>query len=343
MCQVFQENYANFINGNGLNTTNNTSDVIPSLVLFSDSPCAGTFYPSKGGTFISNPFDVGQTIMEASWNFTVASFFIPFNFRMVVMTSSSGNNTSTFIGPYYVEDTSQIDWQFLVGLGTPSFTDMRSDPIGSIFLNTVLDWQSGCLLPMCMGSPQFIGPYVLSRFFPQTARCDAFMTNTWCAQHLQNTECGCFAELPAVQAKALRLQVNLPLICFGEQCALTRTYKTNQMMSQSCNLTICQQTINQTKGIIDAGQDIIFCGGSFFNSQGTLPVLPTATPLPAPVNPRPSEEEFYTWIILGVAAVLFILVIYLLFNPIHKSSSAETEMRLQRIAFEREKSQANKT
>ncbi len=310
MCDSFFTNYVDAING----FTDQTTDLVPSMIFFSHNNCGSFFTPSYDGTFVTNPFSQGQTLSISG----SPCFFIPWNFKEVVFTSNAGR-TSTLFGPFLSVDTTSIFWQNNNGAGND--IDMFRDPIQSVRFVTILDWTSQALLPMCMGVTNFIGEYPLSRFFPQSGRCDAFMANTWCTKFLQNTECSCFAELPGIEAKANQYQVNLPVICFGQNCSLQKSYKTNNMLSTPCNISICQQRINQAPGIVNTSTDTIYCGGQFFNQSGQIPGQPSATPLPAPTNPTSSGTPFYTWIMLGVAGVLFIVLIFLLFAEKPKKDS----------------------
>jgi len=56
------------------------------------------------------------------------------------------------------------------------------------------DWERE-VKEMCMGNTRFIGAFPLTRYSPQSERCDYFMTNVWCSAnsvHLGSEECGCF-------------------------------------------------------------------------------------------------------------------------------------------------------
>ena len=312
MCETFFSQYLSFING--------PSQPVPSLMLFASTDCNAPQYPvGPGGStdFVSNPFSAGQTITHANWKVAgqlgdnnIAAFFVPFNFITVKMRSAGGRE-STIQGPFFQANTSNLNWQN--NLLQPTFADMYSDPIDSMTFTYMMDWPSQALVTMCMGGTNYIGSFPITSWAPQTSNCDTFMTNVWCPDNINRTECACFKELPAIEAKSLEYKVNLPVICFGQQCATLRTYKTNGMLSSPCNLTICLQTISESPGIIDVSTNVIFCGGSFFNSSGVIPTQPTVTALPAPTEPD-DGTPFYVWIMLAAAGILFLVLIFLLFS-----------------------------
>lgn len=312
MCESVQQNYAAFINGE----TDVTADLIPGLLLFQNTQCGGAFFPSSNGGFVTNALTQGQVLTSAgSWSAAfsghIQSFDIPFNFHSVSFTSVAGR-TSAFIGPYFTDDVSQLNWQNNNAKGND--TDMATDPIASVTVSALLTWASQAVEPMCMGENFFIGPYSLNRYLPQSARCDYFMTNTWCAQYPNNSECSCFKDQVTVEQKSQALGANLPVICFGQDCATTTSYKTQAMLAMPCNLTVCEQAIRSSPGIFNEGQETIFCGGQFFTPTASL-----ATPSVSPVSSSSTSSAstttpFYTWLLLSIAAVLFVLLIYMLFS-----------------------------
>jgi hypothetical protein len=313
MCQALQQNYASYINLQ----SDLTTDKIPGILLFGGTQCSGAFYPNLSGSFTSNTFTSGQTIVSSTWTGSgvlggnIASFDIPFNFHSVLFTSVAGR-TSTFIGPYYTTNTANVNWQ--QNNAATIDNNMFSDPVASVTFNIITDWPNQNVQPMCMGRSSYIGPYALTRFLPQSDRCDYFMLNTWYKQHPTNPENACFAELPAIQQKSTDLQVSLPVTCFGEKCSSTKAYRTFSMLSQPCNLTICQQTIHSSPGVFNSSTDTIYCGGQFFSATSDLPALPSVSPI-STSSVTSTDTPFYTWLMLAVSAVLFLLLIYLLFAP----------------------------
>jgi len=350
MCDAVFQEYANAING----FTSTTSDVVPGLLLFSTTQCGGVKFPNVGGVgFESNQYSSNDMLTAATYTPILLgnpiSFFIPFTYKLVTMKSTTGGFTSQFVGPFFTTDASLLAWQT-----DPAGSNMVANPIAEIFFNDILIWAppvvstpspvSQALLPQCLGKLEFLGPFSLVRFTPQSERCDAFMTDTWCAEGtttLNNEECSCFKELPDIEQKSEDLGVALPVICFGEKCATENTYKTLMMLSRPCNLTICQQTVSSTPGIINEGQDTVFCGGQFFKQNGQI-ANPSVSPIPGPSNPTSGEEApFYVWIMLGASGILFLVLVYLLFAapPKHGSSILR---QIRKIAQARKSSRATR-
>jgi len=312
--------YANNINNNNGSDSAST-DVVPCLQLFSADSCNTdqTTYP---GITVSNPFTQGQTITNGvAWSFTVVGFFIPFNFSVVTMTSTTGGYTVTYHGPYYVVNTANWTWP-----GSNNTSTMRANPIATITFGTILDWDSSLVL-QCMGNVQSIAQYPLTRYMGQGARCDYFMSTDWCvAPRLANTECGCFKDLPTVEAEATRLGVSLPVICFGEACATGNTYRTFAMQQFPCNLTICSQIVKESPGIVDTSTNTVFCGGQFYNSLGSV-VAPSISVTSSAIASQ-AASSWYTWVMLGASGLIMIVLVALLFvkRP-EKQSSLLTQIR----------------
>jgi len=328
MCESVFANFANAING----VSDLTQDLVPSPLLFSGTQCGGVFYPNSGGSFLSNPFQTGDTITGTNWGSLIPgqilSFFIPFNVQSVTLQSVAGR-TSTFLGPFSLSDVSSIVWQ--KNGANPADENMFNDPIQSFAFNQIANWLTESVYNMCNGRTSFVSGFPLTRYAPQSDRCDAFMTNEWCPAHPTNIECGCFSDLVVIQQKSKELGVNLPVLCYGESCALKPTYKTSAMLTQQCSVTICQQTINSTPGIINAGNDTIFCAGQFFNEHGSIPLPPNVVPAPAADVAGPKSTPFYVWIMVGMSAILFILLIFLLFGSRPKKVSKNILTQLQEL------------
>lgn len=311
MCDAWSENYAAQINT--FNST--TSDLQPTLVLFGSTDCGGTFFPEALSQVPSNPFVQAQRLVAGiDFALVPASLYIPFNFFTVVMTSQSGTYSSTFLGPVTLPNLTLVRWQ--TPASATANPTMASDPIHTITFSALQPWTSS-LFEMCMGETRYVDAFPLSRYYPQSERCDYFMSQQFCNNPVNQANnpgpCACLIEEPGLEAESKKLGVTLPVVCFGEGCATERSYKTNNMMSQPCNLTICQQIISSTPGIINEGQDTIFCGGQFYKANGTI-VAPSLTPLPAPSNQQQEGTPFYVWIMLGVSAVLFVVLVVLLFT-----------------------------
>lgn len=334
MCDQLFENYASAVNS----YESATSDLIPGLLLFTGSQCSEGMFPSAGGgsfNFASNTYtsasDPIQRGVTEGWDFVVSSFFIPFNFKLVTFQNAAKTRTSQFVGPFFTTDTRLLNWQ-----SVEEEVSLASDPVTFIYFTDILDWPSQALQPMCLGTLEFIGPFSLTRFTPQSQRCDTFMTDTWCdpdTPRIDNVECSCFKELPDIEQKSKELGVDLPVICFGIECATRESYKTLGMLSKPCNLTICQQTINATPGIVNQGTDTVFCGGQFFQQNGNL-VQPTVTAIPGPPAKITKEDApWYVWIMLGASALLFLVLVYLMFGS-SRTKGSSISRQIQRIARE---------
>lgn len=326
MCDQIFQNYAAAING----VDDPNTDLVPTVLLFSGLDCTGTQYPQVGGQgFVTNTFTSGSGVGPIGPSFGgpvpffVQSFIIPFNFGSARFNDQTGK-LSTFIGPFFTTNTNLLSWQ------NDTNSSMYNVPIYAIRFVTVLDWPSQGVLPMCMGRAQTMGPFALNRYTPTSDRCDTFMSTTWCSANINNEECSCFRELPAIEQKSADLKVDLPVICFGTSCATLRTYKTNGMLSKPCNLTICQQTVNATPGIINAGTDTVFCGGQFYTENGDI-APPSVSPLPSPGGTTTDQgTPFYVWIMLGVSGLLFLVLIYLLFAQ-RKGTQSSILRQIQKI------------
>ncbi len=297
------------------------------MVLFNSTLCGGSYYPQDAGGVQSNPFSQNQTITSADWLFNIESIIIPFNFIIVNLTSEASvgdgkdAETTSFLGPTFLPDLSLVRWQ-KSPVSPPPYMNASGHRIASINFQSIRPWDFS-VFEQCMGEPQYIGVFPLSRFNGQSQRCDTFMPTQWCVgANLQQyaTECACIIEEPTIEAESKQLGVALPVICFGEGCATGFSYKTNNMLSKPCNITVCQQTISSTPGIVNEGTDTVFCGGQFYNSKGTL-AQPSVTPIPPPSNAQQEGTPFYVWIMLGVSAVLFAVLIYLLFSEAPKKDT----------------------
>ncbi len=316
MCEAFQQNYAVAVNG----FASDTSDLVPTMVVFDSTQCDGQHFPSDATPIPpTNPFVQTQTLHSADWGgFTIQSLVVPFNFVIVELVSVAGN-TAQLLGPTFLPDLGLVRWQ----TGGTKPPTMTADPIATIQFASVSNWDFQ-VFSQCMGDLQFIGTTPLTRFTGQSERCDTFMPTQWCVGNnltLYPNQCSCIVELPEIEAESQKLGVDLPVICFGQTCATTASYKTNNMMSKPCNITVCQQTISSTPGIINEGQDTVFCGGTFFNAAGNI-VAPSITPLPPPSNAQQAGTPFYVWIMLGVSAILFAVLIYLLFSEKPKKETS---------------------
>ncbi len=326
MCEATFLRYADAIN----DVLDSNTDLEPGPLLYSGVDCTQSQYPTNSGIdFVSNTLTSGSVIQRnvtAGWNFVATSLFFPFNFREVKLENEAKSQSSTLIGPFFISDLSTVRWQ-----SDPSASaTLLSDPVTYITFVTVMNWTQQALVPMCMGKREFIGPYPLSRYYPQTNRCDEFMANVWCPSALSNPECACFQDQPGVISKGESLGVVLPVLCFGEDCATRDSYKTQQMLDAPCNITVCQQTINSTPGIVNEGEDVIFCGGRFYNQEGSV-AAPSISPIDQSTQVPEAAAPFYVWIMLGVSGILFLVLVYLLFGRPPKNDGSSILKQLKKI------------
>lgn len=308
MCDDTLENYRDAIDA----VSDPHSDLVPTLLFFSEPNCAGSFEPNSGGDFVTNPYTIDTYAIPLG---AFKSFFMPFNFLEVTFTR--GALTSTFQGPYTEINISNQVWQ---SDATSSWADF---PPTQFQVKELNGWLTQAVVTMCTGKPEFIDDFPLRRYLPQSERCDTFMQSTWCQgkTRLNTDTCACFEELPAIEAKSKEVGVNLSVRCFGFKCATTDAYATFNMLNQPCNLTVCEQLIQESPGVIDSATNTVFCGGQFFNQQGVVP-NPSTSPIPSvSSNVSPDATPFYTWIMVGAAGLIFVVLVVLLFLPQTKKKS----------------------
>jgi len=176
---------------------------------------------------------------------------------------------------------------------------------------------SSVIFSMCTGQKRLIGPYPLSRYDPQGSVCDAYM-QTYCNQPANQSQevCGCFEDQKTLAVQEEKLKVALPVTCFGTKCAKGKAYKTSNMTTLPCNLTVCQQTITTAPGVFNDSDTYLYCGGSFFDRAGESTTYnPTVSPVvPSDTTDPSAQTDLYTWILFGISAVMFLLLIFLLFG-----------------------------
>lgn len=316
MCDALLEAYTGAINNHAIIT----EDLVPSILLFTDYNCGGIMTPSVNGTFQTNPYTTNQTVAISN----VKSFFIPFNFKQVIF-NGEGSVKLTVFGPRFVSDVRTLNW-------TSGDSWEKKLPL-SVQFKEVTEWNHE-LLGMCHGDAQTIGAFSLTRYQGGTPRCDEFMENTWCVGTAAKTrtECNCFEDLPKVQAKSKEVGVNLPVTCFGQACATTNAYRTNAMLLERCNLTLCEQIVKESPGVINEGEDTIFCGGRFYTETGEEPSATTTVTDDDAVDLTSQDDApYYVWVMLGVSAVLFFVLIYLLFSPASRQQRSSNRSILQQL------------
>lgn len=321
LCKSQLREYAVFLN----NANDNKSDNVPFLLTWNDYQCKGTYYPRSGSSYNSKTLNEGQVYPTSEISTDFHSLFIPFNIRRVTFSDTKigtklGTNRISFHGGTLIEDIRKYTWN-----GTMNRLNEKSFQWFQI--EDQLDWENEAVSQMCMGYDFTIGSYHLSRYEPHKPRCDYFMSEQFCGKGTVRREvleeCACFRESEKVNEKTLGTGIALPVTCFGETCSLGRSYKTQQMIVIPCSFTVCEQNISQ--GNVNAqGESTIYCNGQMYDTQGK----PKATklndnsidqkePIVAKTQVVETSESFYTWIILGVSGVLFLLLIFLLFSPIN--------------------------
>jgi hypothetical protein len=330
MCDAFLQNYSSSIN----NVADPTTDLQPTLLLFQNPDCTGNFSPRdpNTGEVTNNTLQENVTYAVAMSN--PAGFFVPFNIG-VVRFDDGGVNTLTVLGPTTVSDTSLIFWD-----GT-SIT-LKDNPIQYFTVLELRDWETGFLHPMCMGRIHTVGPNRLIRFEPARQRCDYFMQNQFCINDRLTGEetCGCYNDLVSVKERSVELGVDLPVLCFGEKCATTNTYKSNSMLSKPCNITVCEQKIQESGGNLLTGNDAIFCAGHFFGNTGEL--TPSVTPVLVSnaLDQDSGGTPYFVWILLGVSAVLFLFLAFLMFSKRPPKSKSNLDKLKQYLKSQRPKNNA---
>jgi len=314
MCDAFINSYAAQLNGSPDRTADNPG-LIPTIVLFSGTDCTGQMYPTTEGVIGNKDYSTKTTLP-----FTVKSFYVPFNYSAVTFTAAS--NSLTLNGPFIGRDVSLLAWN-------KSFNSQTLDGLPPQYVQgTPLDYEQEVVFPGCMGKHQILENSLLRYLQPQTAYCDDYMENKHCTLLLSSDECSCFRELLFVEKLSEQVRdnvrINFPVICFGPDCATKRSYKTLAMVQDPCNLILCRSTIKETPGIFNDSQDQVFCGGQYY-TESTPISIPSAIPLPSPQPVQNGNEKsapFYIWIMIGISALLFMLLIYLFFTapPSHKAS-----------------------
>jgi hypothetical protein len=312
MCEAALQNYASFIN----NFQDVTSDAIPTILFFGYTNCTSTIFPvdPQNAGFTNFTYPIGTNFLVPTPIIPVRSFYIPFNVEEVIFISQN-NDSSTFQGPILIADTSLTNWQ------TGSITStMLQVPIKSIEIVSMRNWNES-VLNMCMGQIHGIGSNSLSRYAPASQRCDYFMEQQFCTNEVLTTDpaCGCFLDLIDVKVMSAELGVDLPVLCFGKTCALERTYKSNSILSKPCNMTICQQLLQFSDGVISGNSNAqLICSGHFFDNVSDL-----AVPTPSPISDYtaaapPTDSPYFIGIMIAISVVLFGLLAFLMFTNTKK-------------------------
>lgn len=303
MCEAVLERYASEINA----VDDDNVDVIPSILLFSGKDCAGSMWPNNGGADFptTNPFANGSTTAVPLDSQAVGSILIPFPFHTVKF--SDNVTTLPISGPFTILDMADV------GLTT----------VKTIEIVDSSDWNSVVLPSACGGTLKRIGKYGLTRYQPQTSRCDAFMTNlcNTATNPAANPLCGCFVDETDLENRVQTLGVNLPVTCFGPRCAGDSVaYRTAVMAAEACNLTICQQTIQASPGVIQDGEFTIYCGGQYYQRNGQVITPPaassqTGTTANAASATTSSASQWISYAVLGAGMFICLILVFLIFSP----------------------------
>jgi hypothetical protein len=353
MCDAFLQNYSGAVNA----FKSPSEDLVPGLVLFSGPNCTGNHYPRNtqtGGLIDLRDSDWVTKLSDGTYTKTnvrpgiatifpgetaVQSFIIPFNIQKVRFFGEvdDGDVYSDFVGPYRASSTSNMNWQDYLSLDTPLNKAHRMNNITYVQILQMSDWLYD-VHQMCMGKLRTLGPYKLTRYEQSGDRCDNFMKNEYCCKSCDGYEtidCGCYRDLEEVKERSQEVGVDLPVLCFGEHCASTNTYKSAGMLSKPCNITVCEQLIQETSAnlsVISNSTDTILCSGHFFTSQGELLKAEDPAPLLGVTDSRSPHDEnpFYVWIMLAVSGVLFGLVVYLMFSR-GSSSNGNLDTIIQKL------------
>lgn len=322
MCDAFLQQYSSIINQD----SNLTTDIIPTVILFSNNYCTDIYKPSTNGGIGTADYQINELYQIYGDSYPTStkinlptpprSLFVPFNYTSITFYNRDQSLSKTIQGPFYTSDVTSLNWDYPnQNIQISSITNNHNsielmEPIEK------LDWNTQVLPKACMGKKYSIGVFELDRFNSPGQRCDYFMQD-YCNQgdNLSTlTACGCFEDLISIKEKSIEAGVDLPVLCFGEKCASSRTYKTTGILNKPCNITLCRQIMNETAtNFFNESKQTIYCAGHFYDNTSDLEQS-IPTPLANNAETPSSGESFYVWIILGVSALLFILLIFLMFT-----------------------------
>jgi hypothetical protein len=344
MCDAFFQNYAAALN----EKSPEGKVLIPAMILFRQNNCNEyTIIDHKQSPKCLETFCVSD---DKELPFTPHGVFIPFNynksgstvvFSSKKITSFSENGkveekstyTSTFKAPVLISDLSKTRWQ-TGPLSKKERPYMNKEKLK--YISYAGDTWHQTVSDMCMGSVGNVGDYSLVKYAPQGAFCDDFMENTWCKDpsRLENPECGCIKDMQTdIKILSRKYGVDLPVLCFGKNCGSTsaKTYKTLNMLSKPCNLNVCQQDItaisDSKDSIIDKSKQKVFCGGTFYNNVRNVGA-PEVDLIDRTSKDLPESTPFYTWILMGLSVLVFMILIFTMFrDPVKKSEDIVTELK----------------
>jgi len=323
MCEAALFDYAGALNS----FADNSGDLIPTVIGFTGENCSGAkMVPGHNVITEYAPLTPPELPANQTLAFPEAaqSLIIPFNYPQLKIISQGGTDRVLQGG-----------------------TAWRSLPFAAASVHIpathAVPWTS-YLRSLCLGANYTLGGFHLHRFQPQSQRCDQFFVD-YCAEsgtHASTDECACLQGQRDLLPVETRLGVSLPVACFSQKCAERLSYRTAAMQSQPCNGLVCQQIIRSHGNAPELPKvnAKVYCGASFFHTDGTTAATARgpggtssqpsgdtgdkdpATPL-APahlvVHTRGgfsfSHQPLYVWIMLGLAGVVFVVVIVLLFLP----------------------------
>jgi hypothetical protein len=319
MCDDLLEWYALRINA----IQSDTDDLVPSVLFFSAADCSGYMWPNdcrgdfptgiSGDCKENVAFSVG-TKTTFPPGFTPLSVFVPFHTHHILLTDSVHGTKLDLMGPFVVSDLTTYS-----SLAPTDFTVLDAS-----------DWTTVVLPSACVGNTKYIGRTPLVRYQPQSSRCDVIVTQL-CQQPNGNPLCGCFADLVDIEARSQVLGVSMPVTCFGPRCSAGIAYRTAAMVGETCNLTICKQTIVSTPGVIQDGSYTIYCGGRFFDKQGNLiqPVASVEEVAPSSSSNSSTASVWVPYIVVGVGMLICLILVFLIFSPKPRMSMDATFSQLQ--------------
>jgi hypothetical protein len=294
MCDAFLQNYASFVD-----ETNNE----PNITFFLGTHCTGSYQPrrDRGLSPVGNVVSLSLSVLGPR------SVFVPFNIGRVRFLSSTEPRFADFQGPALISDLNTTFWP---GTLAPMIDIVRFQILEQRSWNDVL------VPDMCMGRVYSLGAATLTRFKPAHKMCDEFMENQFCVADklAQDPRCSCYNDLGSVKEESKAMGVALPVTCFGRACATTRSYKSATMLQKPCQLTVCRQLVREEGLISGVRSRIVTCAGKFFEHQARLEseTVESRVQVPPIVN-LSSVTPASAWLVLGVAAVLLIVLVFLMF------------------------------
>lgn len=249
-------------------------------------------------------------------------------------------------GPVTVHDLR--NWKWSAADGSRNLID--EPPTGAV--NIVQMDSTTMWAAMCQGQmvPE-LGGVMIEAWRPQQPFCDRFMVH-YCADRTDATRadaCACIWDAQDLETqRAAYGGVHLPVLCFGTNCLDRRSYRTLAMLQDPCHVTVCQQIIQNTAGtpMVSTGGSVtggasggatgvdavVYCGGSFYSTSGTpVPSVSDRPLVTAAPQARTSESFSWSnflqspsmvWILLGGCALMFLILVMMMFAPMPKKKTS---------------------